>query len=97
MRAMLRRVIAAVVLPSLLSLAACSKGKKADGPPCERLAVALCESGDKAPCAAFIAKRNEGKAQADADKWCASIVDDPSAVKVFKEDAQKGAAGAATP
>jgi hypothetical protein len=72
----------------------CKKGEKAGGPPCERLAAALCEGGDVAPCKAFIAKENEGKSQEETDKWCASIVDDPAAVKVLKDDAQKGAAGA---
>lgn len=75
-----------------LWLGACGS-KGADGPPCERLAKALCEGGDVAPCNEFIAKKNEGVPQEDADKWCESIVKDPSAVKVFKEDAQKGAAG----
>ena len=68
-------------------------GKSSDGPPCERLAKALCEGGESAPCAEFIAEQNKGESEADTDKWCASIVDDSAAVKVWKSDAQKGAAG----
>lgn len=79
-----------LLLGSTLALTACSKG--ADGPPCDRLAVALCDK-DTAPCKAFIDTSNEGKDAAKKDAWCASIVDDPSAVKVFKDDARKGAAG----